>query len=306
MSLARRIIVFVSLVVLLYLGALFATSRAGVLGYLADNPLEPGGKFHSLQRFREARASSAVDIVFFGSSHGYRGFDPRIFAAAGHRAFNLSSTNQTPLNSYHLALRHLPQLKPSTVIFEVYYNTLESDGLESFRDLAVNTPFDAHLMWMALATRHLGAINFAVAKAFGYIPDPSSATQMPAAGETYVAGGYCETTARRPTLIDRASKSVSLDERQLDYLIEASRYAMAQGARVVWVTHPFPRDHLDTIERYDRVQAKIGRAAQRADVVYWDFNDTLPLHPLEDFSDFHHLNARGVAAFNRALIARLF
>src|SRR5580700_4956105 len=154
---AARVAGFLVLTAALFVAALAASSRLRFGAYtllqtMTGNELTPGGRYQSLRRFREAEERGPVDIVFFGSSHAYRGFDPRIFAAAGYAAQNLGSTNQTPLNTLYLAERYLPALRPRLVVLEVYYQTLSSDGLEACRDLAVNTPASWPMTKMAVAT----------------------------------------------------------------------------------------------------------------------------------------------------------
>jgi hypothetical protein len=305
-----RVAGFLLLTAGVYLAALRLCSRIRVgehtlLQHLTHNPLEPGGRYQSLRRFREAEGWGDVDIVFFGSSHGYRAFDPRLFGAAGYRVYNLSSTNQTPLNAYYLAERYLRGLSPELVVVEVYYHTLTLDGLESCRDLAVNTPSSWPMARMAIATRHLGALSFAVAKGLGLVADESRAEQRAAFGEVYVAGGYCEARGRRAALEPGPPFSVEVLPRQLEYLKDTSALARSLGAQVVWVTHPFPEDHRRRIANYRDVTAQIGRAAAECGVAYWDFNDRLTLDSLEDFQDFHHLSSSGVEKFDRALLEAL-
>lgn len=310
LGLAARGVAFVVVFAALFFAALFATSQVRyrkhtLLQYLTHNLLEPGDRYHSLVRFREAEARGPVDVVFFGSSHAYRGFDPREFEGAGHSAQNLGSTNQTPLNSYYLAQRYLPSLAPKVVVVEVYYATLDNDGLEAFRDLAVNTGWSWPLMRMAFATRQLDAIEYGIAKGMGWTPDPSRATQADVLGEVYLPGGYVESVGERQRLESVAPLRVELRDSQLDYLCDLTEIARSHGARVVWVSHPLPSDHRASISNAGEVRAAIERAAARAQAPYWDYGDRLSLHPLADFADFHHLSARGAATFNEALLRDL-
>ena len=52
----------------------------------------------SFPTFQEVRRHEDVDIVFVGSSHAYRSFDPRFFAREGLTTFNIGTRAQTPLN----------------------------------------------------------------------------------------------------------------------------------------------------------------------------------------------------------------
>lgn len=306
---------FVALTMALYVGVVRVSCRVRhgdheLLRHFTRNLQESGSWTHSLRRFREADAlaerlresGGRLDVVFFGSSHGYRGFDPRIFEGEGLQVFNLSSTVQTPLNAYYLQKRYLPPMRPQLVVVEVYYHTLQSDGLESYRDLVVNLSPSSELSEMALATRNLGAMNFALAKQLGWIADVESATQVPVEGERYVEGGYTERDSTRSHESTGGEIAVTLRTEQLDHLVAFSEAVRARGASVVWVTHPLPRDHLRRVPTYPALRDQITATARRADVPYWDYNERLDLHPTEDFSDFNHLNTSGVEQFNRALL----
>ncbi len=306
-----RVLAFSLLSASLFAIALAGASRTRtgehtLLQELTKVTVEPGGEFQSLRRFREASAAGRVDIVFLGSSHAYRGFDPRLFAEAGLASMNLGSTNQTPLNSYFVAERWLPSLAPRLVVFELYYQSLASDGLESVHDLEVNTPSSWPMAKMAIATWDLGAMTFSVAKALRLAGDESRAEQRAIAGETYVAGGYCETVRRRAAL-DGRDEPIALDVSadQLAWLARATALARTAGAHVVWTSHPLPVDHVRRIAKRAHIREAIDVAAARAGVPYWDFGDSLALDPLADFFDVHHLNASGVAKYDRALLAKL-
>src|SRR5438477_3987320 len=101
---------FVGLLLITYLVVVFCLSifyvgRSPLLQLVIGNDSAAGGIGHTLQRLREVESVGSVDILFIGSSHAYRGFDPRLFAETGLTSFNLGSKAQSPLNSYFL-LKH--------------------------------------------------------------------------------------------------------------------------------------------------------------------------------------------------------
>ena len=295
----------------LYVVAIALAARAPVGEYtllqtLAGNLVQPGGRYQSLRRFREAETHGKVDIVFFGSSHAYRGFDPRIFAEAGYSSMNLGSMNQTPLNSLALAERYVPRLAPSLVVIELFYPTIAGDGLESCRDLTANTAWSWTTLQMSLETWNLGAITFAVSKGLGLAADESRAVQSDIAGETYIEGGYCETTAHRASLGRPTDEKVPIvvNREQLFYLARLTSRMKSEGRSVIWVTHPLPADYLALLPDHEAVRAVLAKEASAAGVPYWTFDD-LALDPIGDYADLHHLSASGVAKFDKALIAKL-
>ena len=106
---------FVGFAVLFYIVALLLAPQS-----LKKNLLYTrGGNGHLYSRIQELRTKKPVEILFLGSSHAYRGFDTRIFDAAGLKSFNLGSSAQSPMQTYVLASKYLSTLKPRLVVYEV-------------------------------------------------------------------------------------------------------------------------------------------------------------------------------------------
>lgn len=307
----RQVVLFAGAFVTLYALAIVAAAHIRIgdftlLQMLSGNLVAPGGRYQSLRRFREAETRGKVDIVFFGSSHAYRAFDPRLFEEAGYRSMNLGSMNQTPMNSLALADRYLPALSPSIVIFELFYPTLAGDGLESCRDLTVNTSWSWTTMKMSFETWNLGAMTFAASKGFGLAGNESHATQAEIPGETYIPGGYCETLAHRTVLAREGEPPVRVhvNREQLFYLGRLTARLHAEGRMVAWMTQPLPADYLRLLPDHEGLAAILAHEAAAAEVPYWTFDD-LALDPLDDYADLHHLSASGVVKLDRAVIERL-
>jgi hypothetical protein len=169
-------------------GSVFPDSHAANLSY---RPASPG---HFYTRIREARTTHGVDLLFLGSSHAYRGFDPRIFQEEGIRTFNLGSSSQTPLQTRILLNRYLDQLNPEQVIFEVYPVTFELDGVESGIDLIANDRKDFQLVKMSSEINHPLVWNTLVyggmRAALGF--DENLSEPVTRKEDTYIPGGFVE------------------------------------------------------------------------------------------------------------------
>lgn len=104
--------------------------------------------------------TTGVDILFLGSSHSYRSFDPRIFAEAGYSVFNLGSSAQTHIQTNYFLEEYLEQLDPGLVVYEVYPNMFEIDGVESGVNLiSVESPFDRDILEQVLILNHIKLYN---------------------------------------------------------------------------------------------------------------------------------------------------
>lgn len=282
--------------------------RVAVLQIVYRNYQAPGGWGQSLRRFRDLRSTGDVDILIAGSSHAYRSFDPRIFARHSLRAFNMGSTNQTPLNTYHLLRRFLAGRDPELLILEIYARSLSNeDGLESFFDLATNLPLSPDLIKMAIDTAQPHAVNSLVALQMSRLLKPLERFQQGnIEDETYVSGGYCEsheTIGKNQTF--PSFGKITLSEIQLKYLEKILRLAKDRGIRAVMVTAPFPEEHQRAIANYRALSRRIEAFARRHDVVYKDFNGLLDLETYKHFKDTHHLNHSGVVKFNQVLLRLL-
>ena len=111
----RRTFVFAVVFVIAYLLAVgaIANTDSGPLHRVTHVP-DPFriAERSSRLRFNEVRLYENLDILFIGSSHAYRTFDPRFFNSMGLRTFNLGSTAQTPLNTYYLLKIYAKSLNP--------------------------------------------------------------------------------------------------------------------------------------------------------------------------------------------------
>ncbi len=301
----------VLLFAILYLmtGWLFFHIRVGdqsVLDLATRNPVDTGGFGFTLPRLREAETWGAVDILFLGSSHTYRSFDPRIFAEYGYRSFNLGTTGQTPINSYYILKKYFPKLQPRLIVMDIYRELYDRDGLESFYDLSKNAPFSWEMATMALALRTPHALNAALDNFFltrtGFL---DRAQQQPFEHEVYIPGGYVETHKVYTKTPNPKPQRVELQEFQLDYLRRIIDYVHERGSRIVLVSQPEPLEILRAVVNYDEIVATFAALAGEKGVRYFDFNFKLPVQTNVHFSDADHLNPAGVRLYNTALIDTL-
>lgn len=276
-----------------------------IIGNLLVTPA--GGHGQSLRRFREADDFGPVDVLFVGSSHTYRSFDPRRFEQLGLTSYNLGSTAQAPLNTYYLLKRYAPQFQPRLAIVELYYGVLQTDGLESFFDLCTNLPISPELAEMAAAVRHPHAINCLAGTLLQRLRAPyGSLTQREIEGETYVPGGYCESFGVWEEGRDAAEPiEIRIRAQQVRYAGRFLYSLKQRGCEVLLVVQPLPEDVLDRVVNYDEYSEAIRTLARQAGVDLVDFNSVLRLDSGTDFKDDHHLNAYGVRKFDDALIQYL-
>ena len=211
---------------------------------------------HMLTRTREARQTRDVDILFLGSSHAYRSFDPRLFAQAGFKTFNLGSSQQSHLQTRVLLQRYLRQLNPKIVFYEVYPAVFAVDGVESALDLIANDRNDRHSFRMALVIRHLKVYHvllFGFFRDFFHLNDPVQ-EPLRRGPDTYIPGGFVHRKISYFTPSSRKSSPKFWRPRpdQTAAFEENLRLLRAHGCRIILIQAPWPRSESNRFRRRQR------------------------------------------------------
>jgi len=261
----------------------------------------------SVLRFRQADSFGQVDVLFLGSSHCYRTFDTAWYAEQGVPAFNLGSSAQSPLISYHLAPQYLEKLDPDLVVLEIYSETLRSNSAESLLDQLANRPMDMSLFKMTAAAGGVKAWNGFLVHLLNFT-DENIATRQPkqtSSNGLYVSGGFVRRELSSGGTMAFDEPQIPLNPKQMEYLDRLIGMVLSQGRKIVLVGQPLPRKTLATISDYQDIQAEVEIIATAHGIPFYDFNglvDAGDLHNTELYYDYHHLNPDGVTAFNERFL----
>lgn len=253
-------------------------------------------------RIQEADTVSNVDILVLGSSHAYRGFDPRVFKEYGLKVFNLGSSNQTPQQALVLTKTYLKELNPQLVIYEVYPGIFQQDGLESTLDLVANGPLNKELLKMTIELNHLKAYNALLYRvyleAFGKYNDFVEPIRKPVDHDTYIAGGYVQKDDSY--LRDQSLNGTHIwnfRDDQWKHLNEVKSMLDAKNIELLMVQSPVDSTYYRNGSNNLEIDQKFQGLGD-----YINFNSFMSLHYGEDLYDLHHLKQSGVEKFNRLLI----
>jgi len=293
-----------ALLILSNIHPLFASSSERFRGYSALNLLSrnyytPGWSGQTMRRFRDMENYRDVDVLFIGSSHCSRSFDPRVFSRLGLKSFLMGSDSQTPLNTYYLLNRYYDQLNPKLVVFELYPTVFEFDGLEGFLDLVVNLPLSEELIEMGTTINHPHAFNTLAARLLSSITEPfGSIRQNEIANETYIDGGYLYAKVIYTGTTFGRVRDVKVLDDQFDYLRKIIDFVKVRGAQIVMVIAPVPRERMAAITNWAEVSSMFAAIADEASVRYYDFNRSMLLDTRVDFRDDDHLNGNGAKKFS--------
>ena len=247
-------------------------------------------------RLDEVKGVNNIDILFLGSSHAYRGFDTRIFENKGYKSFNLGSIGQTPIQTEYLVGLYLDSLKPKKIIYEVYPECFESDGVESTLDLVNVSDLDSKMIEMTRKSMNIKVFNSLSFRLLNG-KEPSKLYAL----DTYIKGGFVE---RKMTFFkdDGGLKKhkLVLNDNQLRAFERIVEVVKQKGSALYLVQTPISKASYQcylNIAEFDSYMASKGH--------YTNFNPICNFNDLM-FYDFHHLNQNGVEAFNKIVIEHLF
>jgi hypothetical protein len=255
-------------------------------------------------RLKEADTTKNIDVLFLGSSHTYRGFDGRIFKDAGLRTFNLGSSNQTPLQTELLLQQYLGRFEPKLVIYEVFPDNFEMDGVESAVDVISNTQYYVYAAWYALAVNHVMVYNTCVYGALRklFYNDLQFKEDSCVGLDTYVSGGFVERKIEGPRQMETPPEQTlnwKMRAKQLDAFDRSLSYLKERGVQVLLVQAPVAKDFYGLYANYPYTDSLF---ATKGTYVNFNYIDSLQYSDAEDFYDAHHLSATGVKKFNKSLL----
>lgn len=296
----KKILLFVPAAVVVYFVLLIAIGELAP-HWLYTNLKYTRGYSDTQTRITEAKHIHRPDILVIGSSHAYRGFDPRIFATEGYTLFNLGSSSQTPLQSSVLLKRYLKKIQPGLILYEVYPGTFASDGAEGAADIISNDTIDNLIPEMVTKVNDIVAYNTLAFGWYKQLTTTNKTTVLPKLhkADTYIKGGYVEKQLAYYTP-QKNYKPIrwKLKQKQFKAFAENIAYIKELGIPYVLVNAPIPswfyNSHTNN-KTFDGRMAEFG--------TYYNYNEKLPLNDSLHFFDNNHLNQKGVALFNAALLS---
>jgi hypothetical protein len=297
------LLLFVLVALVVYTAVIIGAGALSPFSEHRNIKFAKGAYGHLYSRTREIPAHADVDILFLGSSHVYRGYDPRLFQARGLRTFNLGSSSQSPLQTKLLVDRYLDHLNPRLVVMDVFPLTFTTEGVESALDLIANDTIRWDMVDMTLRVKNIGVINSLLHGTFRQTLGLDADLVEPRTKEndTYVSGGYVQ---KGPMPFSLRTKQAELEWDMPAYQWEAFEAIMAElNARhipVVLVQAPVTSVYRYSASERDTLAQRFGRYAS-----YVDLSDLFPQDDSTLFYDGHHMTQQGVELFNGAFIDTL-
>ena len=280
--------------------------------------------YHMMNEMYDSEAN--IDVLFLGSSHTYRCYDPKIAdTMLGSKTFNAGSSGQGMNTSFYL-LKEIDQYHDiKTVYLDTYCgvsqihrndaqvykvsdfmrfgrNKIEMlysnggfetvfDGLVSFRRNSANTNIVKNIQSKSLAVSDYSTVTYdnEAYRGEGFVYSFETADAENDATYSDYAGGK-DFGAAQP-----------VSDFYYESLIDIIEYCADHNIELVLVNQPMPKRTTDYIKNYDNyVQYMKGIAAQY-NIQYWNFDlykYDLEL-PMKYYKDGGHLNGEGAEVYTR-------
>ena len=250
-------------------------------------------------RIEDIKNYSNVDILFMGSSHAYRGFDPRIFNKNDFTTFNLGSSAQTPLQTEILVERYLDILNPKTIIYEVSPASFCSDGIESTLDIIANTKINSDIILLSMKQNHIKVYNALIYNLYKQIfyKNKYYVDKNFYKDDTYVSGGYVERNISYFSMKKYNNQRWEFNPKQFDAFIRIIDKLRSRNIKIILVQVPVTYELYKSYTNNKEFDIKINSYGD-----YFNFNNNILLNDSLHFYDSDHLNQNGVKLFNDKLI----
>lgn len=264
--------------------------------YLNQNVISEGGQtklmFNDLKNFQPDKNT----IFVVGSSHAYRGYDPRIFNKSGYKLFNMGTSGQNMKDSYSLVLANADKIK--TLIIDIYPGVLLNVNGESTLMLIQNADRNSTALTILKNNLTLSSLNNMAAR----IMDINHCS-LPY-NEKYIANGYVQKDSefKADTTLTYEAFEPGNNFAYFDSILS---FVVNRKIKTCLASHPLKWNR--AYKEYYNVSylPVLNTVLKKYPQVY--FYDYTLDHPNNDslFSDVNHLNQKGVNWYNNKLIMKL-
>ncbi len=258
-----------------------------------------GGQEYRLMR--DWNPNAKYDVLVVGSSHAYRGYDPREFEKVKLNLFAAGSGFQNTLATYILNKDIFRPAKNSLVIIDLFDQTFVGDGVGCYTRVIQNAGSDKaafEFVWRKPDIRTLNAFSCRMFSKHA----PVEVGDEPG----YLINGYCPKQDTMKTIASDLGKvgDIKFNNQFLHYLDKLVMKLKQDDVKIVLVSHPQPKTnynenyHLQFLNYINPLINKYG-------IRYLDYNSVHSLNNSEHFADANHLNQAGVSMWNQQLLIDL-
>ncbi len=282
----------------IYAGAIFIFSNVQLIdrrmsSFFIPNMQRNGGQ--EMQMMRDLTSNQTkYDAIVLGSSHAYRGYDPRIFEQSGMNLFNAGTSSQNAKGSLVLYNEYLRN-RTDVFILDIYDPVFELEGTESNMRLIQNVPTNEAAVALVQQEFKMYTVNaMAVRLASLNVKDE-------APNNDYVKNGFCEKKGILYAVEPLNDSVFDANEEMFVAFETLIKQMQADGKRIVLCSHPLPAS-AGLHNYHDKFLARFTPLIQRLGVPYIDLTYYSEGFGVNEFADLSHLNQQGVELYNRLLL----
>ncbi len=306
-----RILLFSGFSILMYCVYLIIWGSLFPISITKNMKFGIGAYGHLYSRLKEADTIKNVDILFIGSSHSYRGYDPRVFKQYHLKTINLGSSAQPPIVSQLLINNYLPKIKPKLVIIDIFPNVFTIDGTESELDYFSNSKPNLAKFELALKSKNIKTINTFLYSIFynsmglfdSYQEEKVKRYNRfnPKEYDTYISGGFVQTSLTHfdSSKAQYSPEKVEMTDENIQAFENILKFLKENKINYILVQAPITKKLYESTTNNKDLNKKFSRYGS-----YYDFNEILNF-PDTYFFDSNHLNQKGVNLYNQELIKTL-
>jgi len=283
--------------IVIYAGVIFIFSNVQLIdrrmsSFFIPNMQRNGGQ--ELQMMRDLISNQTkYDAIVLGSSHAYRGYDPRIFEQSGMNLFNAGTSSQNAKGSLVLYNEYLRD-RSDVFILDIYDPVFELEGTESNMRLIQNVPTNSAAFALVKQEVKVYTLNaFAVRMASVNVKDEAPNTD-------YIKNGFCEKKGILYAVEPLNDSVFDANEEMFVAFEKMVKQMQADGKRIVLCSHPLPVS--SGLHNYhDKFLARFTPLIERLGVPYIDLTFYTEGFGVNEFADLSHLNQQGVVLYNQLL-----
>jgi hypothetical protein len=270
----------------IYVAVIFIFSNVQLIDrrmslFFVPNLQRNGGQ--ELQMMRDLTSNSTkYDAIVLGSSHAYRGYDPRIFEQAGVSVFNAGTSAQNAKGSLVLYNEYLKD-RADVFILDIYDPVFELEGTESNMRLIQNVPTNVAAFALVKQEVKMYTLNaLAVRLASLNVKDE-------APNADYIKNGFCEKKGILYAVEPLSDSVFDANEEMFLAFEKMVKQMQADGKRIVLCSHPLPQS--PGLRNYhDKFLQTFSPLIERLGVPYIDLTFYTEGFGVNEFADLSHLN----------------
>jgi hypothetical protein len=282
----------------IYAAVIFIFSNVQLIDRRASSFFIPnlqrnGGQ--EMQMMRDLTSNETkYDAIVLGSSHAYRGYDPRIFEQSGISLFNAGTSAQNAKGSLVLYNEYLRN-RSDVFVLDIYDPVFELEGTESNMRLIQNVPTNEAALALVQQEFKIYTLNALAVRLASINPTDE------APNADYIKNGFCEKKGILYAVEPLNDSVFDANEEMFVAFEKMVKQMQADGKRIVLCSHPLPAS--PGLHNYhDKFLSKFNPLVQRLGLQYIDLTYYSEGFGINEFADLSHLNQQGVELYNRLLL----